>query len=254
LGIGLAAMLCGFDRYFALDVKRHANAQGNLAVFKELLGLFAERVPIPDDKEFPLVFPRLESYAFPHRILTDEVLQSTLHPERVDAIARAIPGAGTAGAGAVRIDYVVPWSEVSFAHREAVDFAFSQAVLEHVEDITVAYRALYHCLRPGRLMSHTIDYESHGLTRDWFGHWTIGDVSWHFVRGARPYLINRMPHSAHVEAIGGAGFRMIRDEARQAVPPPRGKLAKRFSGLSDRDLATCGAYIQAIKPAAQSSV
>jgi SAM-dependent methyltransferase len=249
LGIGLAAMLSGFDRYFALDVKKHANADGNLAVFRELLRLFVERAPVPGDEEFPLVFPRLDSYSFPHGILTEELLRSALNSQRVDAIARAIPGSGHAQSEAIRIDYVVPWSEMSFAHRESVDFAFSQAVLEHVEDTTAAYKAIYHCLRPGGFMSNTIDYESHGLTHDWFGHWTIGDVSWRLVRGARPYLINRLPHSAHVRAIEGAGFRMIQEEARQGTPPRRAQLADRFSELSDADLETCGAYVQAVKPA-----
>ena len=254
LGIGLAAMLSGFDRYFALDVKKHANAEGNLAVFRELLELFEVRAPIPGDEEFPLVFPRLNSYSFPHGILTEEVLYGTLDARRVDAIAEAIPGAAKGQQSAARIDYIAPWSEMNFAHRESVDFAFSQAVLEHVDDTTTAYRALYHCLRPGGFMSHTIDYESHGLTRDWFGHWTIGDLSWRFVRGARPYLINRLPHSAHVHAIEGAGFRMVRDEARQAVAPPRARLAKRFARLSDRDLETCGAYVQAIKPGVYAGI
>jgi hypothetical protein len=87
------------------------------------------------------------------------------------------------------------------------------------------------------------------LTRDWFGHWTISDVSWRFVRGARPYLINRLPHSAHIRAIENAGFHVVRDEVRRAAPPSRAKLAKRFSTLPDSDLETCGAYVQAIKPA-----
>jgi len=248
LGIGLAAMLSGFDRYFSLDVKKHADMEGNLAVFKELVRLFRERTSIPGEEEFPLVFPRLDNYAFPHWILTDKLLKNTLDPWRVDAIAKALSGFGQKQDDAIRIDYIVPWSDVSFAHRESVDFAFSQAVLEHVDDIAAAHNAIYRCLRPGGFTSHTIDYESHGLTRDWFGHWTISDVSWRFVRGARPYLINRLPHSAHLQAIEGAGFQMIREEARRATPPPRAKLARRFSTLADRDLETCSAYIQAIRP------
>jgi SAM-dependent methyltransferase len=240
-------MLSGFDRYFALDVKRHANADGNLAVFRELLRLFVERAPVPGDEEFPLVFPRLDSYSFPHGILTEDLLRTTLNPQRVDAIARAIPGSGQAQSEAIRIDYIVPWSEMSFAHRESVDFAFSQAVLEHVDDTTAAYRAIYHCLRPGGFTSNTIDYDSHGLTHDWFGHWTIGDVPWRLVRGARPYLINRLPHSAHVRAIEGAGFLMIREEAQRGTPPRRAQLANTFSELTDSDLETRGAYVQAVK-------
>src|SRR3954471_22067499 len=40
LGVGLAAMLCGVDRYVALDVVNYSNPRVNLAVFDELVDLF----------------------------------------------------------------------------------------------------------------------------------------------------------------------------------------------------------------------
>lgn len=248
LGTGLAAMLSGFDKYFALDVKVHANAERNLAIFQELLHLFSERAPIPGEDEFPLVLPKLDDYSFPNRILTGGILKNALDPQRIQAIEAAIQQAGREIESTIRIQYIAPWTDLSFLHPDSVDFVFSQATLEHVDDIAVAYRTLHSYLRPGGLMSHTIDYKSHGLTRDWFGHWTIGDTSWYFVRGTRPYLINRLPHSAHLSAIEQAGLRVIMDVAERATAPQRAILARRFLALSDADLATCGTFILAMKP------
>ena len=65
LGIGLAALLSSAQRYVALDVVRYAANTRNLQIFEELIALFRDRAPIPDEAEFPLVRPRLLSYTFP---------------------------------------------------------------------------------------------------------------------------------------------------------------------------------------------
>jgi len=251
LGIGLVAMLSGCDEYFALDVKAHANVERNLAIFDELVRLVSERTPIPGDEELPLVFPKLADYSFPSRLLNERILERALDRSRIAAIVRAIKEQGRTIDGRIRIAYIAPWMDRNLLDPESVDIAFSQAVLEHVDDIVAVYRALHHWLRPGGLMSHTIDYQSHGITRDWNGHWTIGDTRWRLVRGTRPYLINRLPHSAHLRAIEGAGFRIVSDVVREGTPPSRAYLARRFLDLSDTDLKTSGSYIQALKPAAR---
>jgi hypothetical protein len=58
-------------------------------------------------------------------------------------------------------------------------------------------------------MSHRIDYTSHGITHDWYGHWTVSPRVWRIVRGERAYLINRLPHSAHVEALRRNRFEVL---------------------------------------------
>src|SRR5262249_48006693 len=54
IGIGLAALLSGAEHYVALDVTRYAAAALNLQIFEELVGLFREQAPIPDETEYPL--------------------------------------------------------------------------------------------------------------------------------------------------------------------------------------------------------
>jgi hypothetical protein len=97
-------------------------------------------------------------------------------------------------------------------------------------------------------MSHTIDYKSHGYTRDWNGHWTLSEFAWRMLKGNRPYLINRLPHSAHIEAMKKAGFEIISEIKKSGGSLPRHCLSSRFRTLSDDDLRTSCAFIHALKP------
>ena len=49
LGIGLAALLSGVERYIALDVIQYASDAQNLRIFEGLIALFKDRAPIPDE-------------------------------------------------------------------------------------------------------------------------------------------------------------------------------------------------------------
>ena len=97
-------------------------------------------------------------------------------------------------------------------------------------------------------MSHSIDYCCHGLTRDWNCHWSIPDWLWTIVRGRRAYLINRLPHSTHVQAMRESGFRILAEERTGGPSLPRSQLASRFKEMSEEDLATSGAFVIAVKP------
>jgi len=120
--------------------------------------------------------------------------------------------------------------------------------MEHVEDVPGTYNALHEWLRPGGFMSHNIDFRCHGLTRDWNGHWTLSDGVWRLVKGTRAYLINRVPHSAHLKLLQDAGFIVVNDLRRCGAGFDRQLLAPRFVDLSELDLSTTGTFIQARKP------
>jgi hypothetical protein len=125
---------------------------------------------------------------------------------------------------------------------------FSQAVMEHVQDIAGTYAALNRWLRPGGFMSHTIDFRCHGTTERWNGHWTVSDFVWKFVQGGRPYLLNRRPYSSHLTELTKAGFQIAGTRLTHGVPLSRQNLAPNFRYLSDADLSVSGAFVQAIKP------
>jgi len=251
LGTGLASMLTGADHYLALDAKPHASSGSNIATFEELVQLFSAEAAIPGHDEFPNLQPLPTSLEFPRHILTPEILGATLQPDRLDAIRRTLQGEN---GGRVSVRYLAPWDNASILEPEVVDLAFSQAVLEHVEDIGTVYRALYRWLKPGAVMSHAIDFKSHGLTRSWYGHWTLSDLQWFFVKGRRVYLINREPQSSHLAEIEGAGFEIITSTPTLQAPVPRSLLSPRFSRLTDDDLRISSVFLQARKPATRAEL
>ena len=129
-----------------------------------------------------------------------------------------------------------------------VDMVISQAVLEHVDDLSATYRCLSRWLKPGGVMSHVIDFKSHGITPVWNGHWALSDLTWKMIRGRRPYLLNRQPHSVHLELLARNGFEIVTDIRGTSHTRLRRKdLARRFSGMTEDDSMTSEAFIQAVK-------
>ncbi len=257
LGVGLAALLSGVTTYYALDTACYSNPQRNIAIFDELVALFSQRAPIPGENEFPRVRPRLGSYDFPSHILTDDHLAASLKPERLDAIRRAIvasvgltTGADARhGAAEVGLAYIAPWTDPAVIDAGSVDMIVSQAVLEYPPDLAATYAAMDQWLTPGGFVSHSIDFSAHGLTARWNGQWACSDSYWALLVGRRPYILNRAPHSAHVETLRGLGYTIDHDITTTGVGGvARARLARRFAHLSDSDLSTHDAFIQAVKP------
>lgn len=243
LGIGLAALLSGAKSYLAFDVVQHATNRSNLEIFDGLIELFRARANIPGSDEFPQIKPRIDSYGFPYEALPDAVVEAALEPRRLTRLRAAIT-APTQSDSPIR--YVAPWYAEHVPKDSTVDMIFSQAVMEHVDDLDGTYAAMQHWLDPTGFVSHQIDFRCHGTANEWNGHWEYSDLYWSLVRGGRPYLINRQPYSVHLEMLRQAGFELIHaQEVIQESNLRRDNLAKRFRSLSDNDLMTSGVHILA---------
>ncbi len=250
LGVGLAAMLTGTNRYQALDVERHASPERNLEIFDALVKLLADRTAIPNEVEFPRAHSHLASYEFPGQVLTKDRLARALRPERIEAIRNALRDPRSGGDNGIEISYHVPWYDPKVVRKHSVDTIFSQAALEHVEDVSHTYYSLWRWLRPGGFMSHQIDFRCHGHAEFWNGNWAYSDLTWKLMMGNRGYSLNRQPHSAHLRCMMEYGFRVVCDmKTTDASRIARRKLAPRFSTISDEDLVTSSAFILAVKPA-----
>lgn len=248
LGIGLAALLSGVKQYYALDVVRYADISRNLAIFDGLVKLFERRAGIPDESQFPEVRPRLQSYRFPAHILTEQRLHESLDQRRVQVIRDSLTLAGHDSEGERRISYFVPWDSGAVLKENSVDMIYSQAVLEHVTDLEHTYRALSQWLKPGGFMSHVIDFRCHGSAARWNGHWTYSDLTWKLMQGTRPYLLNRRPHSDHVNLLAQYGFQAVCDDKTTDTSGiKQTELAPRFWNISEEDLMTNVAFMQAVK-------
>lgn len=245
LGIGIAALVTGSESYLAFDVVKFADVAGNLEVFDELVRLFSEKSPIPGEREFPRVMPNLSSYDFPGDIFDDARLQFALDGSRLEKIRSSIVDMQR---GDSMIRYKVPWFNASVLEPDSVDLIFSQAVLEHVDDLDATYNAMYQWLKPSGFMSHVIDFKCHGMSKDWNGHWACSDLLWKCIRGKRPYLLNRAPHSTHIDILDRAGFKVVCEEkALSESNLSCNDLAPRFRNMSAEDIVTSGVFVQAKK-------
>lgn len=244
IGIGLMALLTGAEQYYAVDAVRHASSAMNLQVFDELVKLLTAQAPIPSDGEFAEIFPELNDYSFPSKIISEQRLSQALMPERLNRIRNALAGNLTSGP----IRYLAPMGQMNEIMGNSVDLIISQAVMEHVDQLDETYNECFRCLKPGGLMSHQIDFRCHDTAPEWNGHWKYTDFIWCLMRGGRPWFINRHPCSMHIRFVNLAGFN-IHTKIKQlgSFGIARNKLARRFQALSDNDLITAGALILATK-------
>lgn len=248
LGVGLAALLSGVNRHYSLDVVDYTANKRNLEIFDELVELFQRRARIPDPTEFPEAKPFLSSYEFPSPILTEKRLSEALKEERIRSIRNSLSNLCTGPNGNTGIFFFVPWYDSKVIQEASVDLVYCQAVLEHVDDLDQTYEALARWLKPDGILSCQIDFKCHETATEWNGHWTYSDFVWSLIRGRRPYLLNRHPHSAHLEFLRKYGFETLCDiKVKMPSRIQRNRLASRFQNLSEEDLTTSGAFIQAVK-------
>ncbi len=241
IGIGLAALLSGASSYVGLDIVPFS-AKANLrAIFEELVELYARREAIPDHDEFPRVRPRLTSYAFPQHLVSFSDLAG-----RADAIRRQL----SEGLGAsALITYRAPWNSPSVIAAGSLDLIFSQAVLEHVDDLDDTYAATAVWLKPGGYASHVIDFAAHNLSPYWNGHRAYTDWQWRLVRGRREFLLNREPVSTHLRLAKKAPFEILEiksDYGQSGLPSMQ--LSSRYRALDSEDLRTRGCTLVLRKP------
>ncbi|OPY87994.1 MAG: hypothetical protein A4E73_03486 [Syntrophaceae bacterium PtaU1.Bin231] len=247
LGVGLAALLCGVDRYHGLDTVAHMDDQKNEEIFAGLIELFRSRAPIPDHEEYPDL-GALPSYRFPEHILSAERMKGALDTRRLDQIRRNLRNLSRSDGNGM-IAYSAPWHQgLTPGIIGSCDWIFSQFVMEHVDDLPGVYELCHRLLRPSGGMSHHIDFRSHWTSYEWNGYWTYGDLTWKLIRGKRNYFINRAPLSEHIACMKTAGFGQLevqRTEGETCLTQK--ELASRFRSLTKDDLQTMFAIIIARK-------
>ncbi|MBE0565785.1 MAG: hypothetical protein IH621_07520 [Krumholzibacteria bacterium] len=249
LGVGLAALLSGADHYRGLDVVPSADLAATRELVGALAALFAARAPRARPG-WPETEHLGDTGAFPRHILDDARLARALDPQRLAALARLVGGEGgeddegDEDGGGRTFAYVAPWDGRGIAPAGTVGMVVSHAVMQHVDDPRAAYRAVAAALAPGGYATHQIDFCSMNLTRHWNGHWGCPDGLWAVVRGRRPYLINRLPLSGHLDLIRDAGTEVVAVLARaRSGGIPRRDLAEPWRSLGDDDLNCAEAFI-----------
>lgn len=243
IGTGVAALLSGAERYVAIDAVPHMRPEANLAVLRELVGLFRERAPRPPGG-FPVIDRYLDERRFPAAALGEAHLERSLAPARVARIEQAVRSLGRS-----EDDEMIRYSTWSAPHPVApgsVGLLFSHVVLNHVEDLEGTYANCARWIAPGGWMSHHIDVSCLGTAAEWNGHRAYSELAWKVIKGKRPYFVNREPVDGHVRLIQEAGFDVVRVlRSRIDGGITREQLAPRWQGISDEDLGTRAAFIVA---------
>jgi SAM-dependent methyltransferase len=236
IGIGLAALLSGAAKYVGLDIVPFSARSDLQRVFNELVGMYLKKSPIPDHSEFPGVRPRLCSYEFPERLVEWRDFEKRAEEIRSEIETRLNRGE--------LVTYRAPWTSPNDIALESLDLVFSQAVLEHVDDLENTYRAMCSWLKHGGYASHVIDFSAHHLSPFWNGHWAFTDREWSLVRGRREFLLNRYPLTAHLECARATGFETLylhKDYGEGGLRPCA--LTKKFQMLDIEDLRTRGVVL-----------
>ena len=201
IGAGLAALLSGASQYVGLDIFPFSVRAELATLFDDLVDMFLKKEPIPDNREFPHVRPSLCSYEFPERLI-----EWTKFMSRVEGIRAEIEASLTTRS---LVTYRAPWSSPEEIARSSLDLIFSQAVLEHVDELEQVYRSMFLWLKPGGWGFHVIDFSAHHLSPFWNGHWAYSNREWKLVRGHREFLLNREPLSSHLALAQEAGFHLV---------------------------------------------
>ena len=248
LGVGLSAMLCGTDRYYAFDVVQYSKISKNLEILDELISMFKNREKIPDNIEFPNIWPELDSYEFPEYIFNDTRLEKSLAPDRIALIRQALVHSGEYHNEPIEISYYAPWDDDKVIQERTVDMVFSQCVMQYIDNLSHVYKVLSRWLKPDGYMSHEIDFTAFRASEKWNGYWAYTDLLWTLIKGKRQNLVNRAPHSTHIKLIDKYNFKIICDNiVKDRSGIQRRELAPRFKELTDEDLFTRVTFIQAVK-------
>jgi hypothetical protein len=229
IGAGLAALLSGADRYVGLDVVPFSAKVDLNTVFDELVQLFSQREPIPDHDKF-----------------LNHAIDWTVFADRVERIRNGLKMGVNIGQ---LVSYRAPWTSLNDVAAGSLDLIFSQAVLEHVDDLEETYQAMFVWLKPGGYASHRVDFSAHWLSPFWNGHWAYSDWQWRLVCGNREFLLNREPLSTHLACAKKVGFEVLllrQDYGSRGLGIDA--LTQRFQGLSAEDAQTRGAMLILRKP------
>lgn len=239
LGVGLAALLSGASKFYALEKTQFWNNSTNLRVFDELVELFKQRRVSKDYMEDGGEM-KDKSMSFPGHMLNEDFLDTCLSEDRLSQIREELEHPHNVNNKFVRS--IIPWDSADVIENNTVDYIVSHTVLQHLDDLSYGYNTMSKWLKKGGCMSHTIDLRSLNRTKLWNGHWTLSKLEWKIVTGGVS-LINREPLSTHMQLLEANDFEIkFQKSVLSANTLSVENLADDFKHLNQEDLTTSGLY------------
>src|SRR5260370_8420755 len=100
-------------------------------------------------------------------MLSGQVLEIALSPDRIESIASAFNGDSP-----TTITYIAPWVDRS-VQPSSTDLVLSHGVMHYFTELEKVYGVIYEWLKPGGVMSHQINFSGLQFARDeWNTHWS----------------------------------------------------------------------------------
>jgi hypothetical protein len=251
VGSGVLALLLGAEHYVGLDVVPFAQLAGEADAWVDaMVSLLRRRASLPNADGFPSLRLYLDDAGFP-LLVSNEMLANALNPARIAAVRACLSNLQVnrpSRADGLCMEYRVPWEGAALDLHQTMDAVFSHSVMQHVPDPGRAYGYVAYMLKPGGFTSHQIDCGCLGMSDIWNGHWAYPAWLWKIALGRKPFLINRLPHSAHLKLMQEAGLALRADLTSVRTDGlPALKLAREFRNLGE-DAQIAGAVLIAQKP------
>ena len=175
--------------------------------------------------------------------MNNERLKLSLKDNKINKIRKSILNTGKSNS---IVQYRTDFFECNLS--KDFDMIFSQACMEHVEELRKTYKLMSNALNKSGFISHQIDFKSHATSKTCDGHWKYNSFIWKIINGNRNWNINRMPFSSHLHFLEENNFKNIKSNRDFTEPTFNGdQLAKEFFLISELDRSTSGGFIQAMK-------
>lgn len=197
IGIGYCALLTRADKYTAIDIYDYRETIFNVELFDEILKLIKEKRDIFIDEK--LVNIRIKSKKFPEHLINYNLLDEIRINELREQIINKEEG-----------------RSITFIFNEKIlplkrfTFAFSRAVMEHVNDPNAVYNNINKILINKSLFINDIEFHSHGISSSIDGHLKINNFIWKIIFGKRDFFLNRYKIIDHQAFLKANNFKTIK--------------------------------------------
>ena len=240
LGVGLAALLSGSQKYYGLEKTQFWNNETNVRIFDELVEFFKSKKETLTINYSNSDNTNEKSYDFPEEILSQDHMNACLSDERLNEIRKELltPEAPNNK----YIHSIIPWESQDVIEKNSVDYIFSHTVLQHLDDLAFGYETMKLWLKPKGCLSHTIDLTCLNRVKTWNGHWTMSKTEWKIITGGIS-LINREPLSTHLSLLKSNDFNIIYKRLTTKENTLKTEdLSEDYKHLNEEDLTTSGLF------------
>lgn len=193
LGIAFCALMTGTKNYFSFEYSENIDFREQIELLKRISLLFDKSEPI---HQFEKINIKISDYSFPEQKVLSKAYRSQLLKQLKQDLQNKL----------VASDLIFLVNSWEVQNPLDITFAFSRAVMEHVNDPNYIYQKIFSHMTPESFMLHDIEFHSHEITKNLNGHLLLAPWLWNIIIGKRPFYLNRLRMEGHNRCIVENGF------------------------------------------------